>query len=222
MCLFAKVLWVCVCVRVSPFLGNSLFLAKQAAGKSAVTSVTHTHHQHHHHHLHPSLPSRRGTGWESILGCASEPSVPASIRWGLGAGDQSETGSPVSKQSHVNTDTHTGHTCLCLWGHGGLPTRVPRHLNSVAASAQRCTLQGKNTMETLLRSSWGQLWRRSPCWTSKAQTWNMCLNRCPHSALQQYVLLPESDKGRRGKSAQTHLHMLTVYSRVSANAVWSK
>lgn len=58
--LFVRVL----CVFVSPFLGNRLFLAKQAARKSAVTSVTPTHrrrrHQHHHlYHLHPSSPSGR-------------------------------------------------------------------------------------------------------------------------------------------------------------------
>lgn len=57
-CLFVQAL----CVFVSPFLGNRLSLAKQAASNSTVTSVTPTHHHHHHHHLHPSSPSRREAG----------------------------------------------------------------------------------------------------------------------------------------------------------------
>lgn len=50
-----------------------------------------------------------------------------------------------------------------------------------------------------------------------AETWKMCFNRCPPFALWWYVLLPESNRGRRGNSAQTYLHMLSVYSGARAN-----
>ena len=94
------------------------------------------------------------------------------------------------------------------------------HLNSAVPSAKWYTEGRKSRMEKVYCSSWGQFWRPTPWWVSKVKTWKMRLNRCPRSALQWYVLLLESNKGRRGKSAQTYLHMLTVYSWAGANVVW--
>lgn len=110
---------------------------------------------------------------------------------------------------------HTLYTHVHVCVEAGTSHSSSWHLNSAAPSAK----WREKRMEKLHCSSWGQFWRQNPCWVSKVKTWNMCLNRCPHSALQWYVLLPESNKGRRGKSAQTYLHKLTVYSWASANVV---
>lgn len=193
-CLFVGVL----CVFVSPFLGNRLSLAKQAASKSAKTFATSTHK----HHLHPNPPGEDGN-W------CWHPKVKV---WSI-------------------SEMHA-HMRIQIATHKLLPTRCPYVHVCMNVGTSPCNLMPSQFSATKCKVVYieeGKMqWK---CCTSPAEvsfgdkphveveTWNMCLNRCPHSALQQYVLLPKSNKGQRGDSAQTYLHMHTVYSWVSANAV---
>lgn len=93
------------------------------------------------------------------------------------------------------------------------------HLNSAASSANSYTAEGKRNGKTVLLQLRSIL-EANPLLSEQVKTWNMCLNRCPHSALQWYVLLPESNKGQKEKSAQKYLHILTVYSWMNVNVVW--
>lgn len=115
-----------------------------------------------------------------------------------------------TRRTHVNVCVDVGTSHTSSW-----------HLNSAAPSKKWYIAEGKKTeWKKCIAPAEVSLGDKPPCWMSKVKTWNMCLNRCPHSALRRYVLLPESNKGRRGKSAQTYLHTLTVYSWASANVEW--